>query len=64
MMDTEQRTRFGKLTIELFKRQSRKMAKHTQTILSVEADKLSVWDHFVGLALKGLTSYFLAFLKI
>ena len=40
MMDTEQRTRFGKLTIELFKRQSRKMAKHTQTILSVEADKL------------------------
>ena len=30
------------------------MVKHTQTIRREFADKLSVFDHFVGLALKGL----------
>ena len=30
------------------------MIKHTQTICRQFADKLSVFDHFVGLALKGL----------
>ena len=45
-----------------FKRQPQKMAKHTQTIRRHFADKmfelptncLSAFDHFVGLALKGL----------
>ena len=31
------------------------MVKHIQTILSAVADHLSVFDHFVGLVLKGLT---------
>ena len=30
------------------------MVKHTQTIRREFPDKLSVFDHFVGLALKGL----------
>ena len=30
------------------------MVKHTQTIRRQLADELSVFDHFVGLALKGL----------
>ena len=30
------------------------MVKHTQTIRWQIADELSVFDHFVGLALKGL----------
>ena len=30
------------------------MVKHTQTIRRQIADKLSVFDHFVGLSLKGL----------
>ena len=33
---------------------SKKMIKHTQTIRRQIADELSVSDHFVGLALKGL----------
>ena len=37
-----------------FKRQFRKMVKHTQTIRRQIADELCVFDHFVGLALKGL----------
>ena len=32
------------------------MVKHTQTIRGQSADELSVSDHFVGLALKGLSS--------
>ena len=31
------------------------MGKHTQTIRQQFADELIVFDHFVGLALKGLT---------
>ena len=31
------------------------MVKHTQTIRRQSADELSVFDHFVKLALKGLT---------
>ena len=31
------------------------MVKHTQTIRRQIADELSVFDHFVGLVLKGLT---------
>ena len=38
-----------------FQRQFHKMVKHTQTIRRQIADELSVFDHFVGLALKGLT---------
>ena len=38
-----------------FKRQSHKMVKHTQTIRRQFADELlSVFDHFMNLALKGL----------
>ena len=33
------------------------MVKHTQTIRRQIANKLSVFDHFVGLALKGLKDY-------
>ena len=32
------------------------MVKHTQTIRRLLADELNVFDHFVGLALKGLMS--------
>ena len=40
-----------------FKRQPRKMVKHTQTIRRVlPTNVLSLFDHFVGLALKGLQS--------
>ena len=43
--------------IYLFKRQPKKMIKHIQPICHLLADKLlSVFDHFVGLALKGLDS--------
>ena len=46
-------TRDGKF--EPFKCQSHKMVKHTQTIRRQEPTKcLSAFDHFVGLALKGL----------
>ena len=38
-------------------RQSHKMAKHTQTIRGQIADELlSLFDHFVGLAFKGVKS--------
>ena len=38
-----------------FKRQTHKMVKHTQTILRLlSTNCLSVFDHFVGLAFKGL----------
>ena len=41
-----------------FKRQFHKMVKHTQTIRRKIADEfLSVFDHFVGQMLKGLTRY-------
>ena len=44
---------FGLLT---FKHQPHKMVKHTQTNrLLLPTNCLSVSDHFVGLALKGLT---------
>ena len=33
-----------------------KMVKHTQTIHRLRAEELSVFEHFVGLALKGLTN--------
>ena len=33
-----------------------KMVKHTQTICKLPTKCLSVFDHFVGLALKGLTT--------
>ena len=40
---------------ETFKRQPHKMAKHTQTIRQQQPTNfLSVFDHFVGFALKGL----------
>ena len=36
-----------------------KMVKHTQTICRLlQANCLSVFDHFVGLALKGLRDFF------
>ena len=38
-----------------FERQIHKMVKHTQAIRRQIADELSVFDHYVGLALKGLT---------
>ena len=42
-----------------FNRQFHKMVKHTQTIQRQIADELfSVFDHFVGLALKGLNQSF------
>ena len=37
-----------------FKRQSHKMVKHTQTIRVLPTNCLSVFDHFVGMAVKGL----------
>ena len=41
-----------------FKRQPQKMAKHIQTIRwQKPTNCLSVFDHFVGLALKGLTCF-------
>ena len=41
-----------------FKRQPHKMVKHTQKIHRLlPANWLSVFDHFVGLALKGLNEY-------
>ena len=39
---------------QAFKRQPHKMIKHTQ-IIRRQTNCLSVFDHFVGLALKGLT---------
>ena len=42
------------LRFQAFKRQFHKMAKHTQTIRRQFADELFKFDHFVGLALKGL----------
>ena len=42
-------------TCQPFKRQPHKMVKHTQIIpLQKSTNRLSVFDHFVGLALKGL----------
>ena len=41
--------------ITIFKRQTYKMVKHTKTILRLlRTNCLSVFDHFVGLVLKGL----------
>ena len=39
------------------------MVKHTQTIRRQQANCLSVFDHFVGLALKRLMKKFKHFLK-
>ena len=45
------------LTLEPFKRQSQKIVKHNQTIRRQQLTNcLSVFDHFVGLVLKGLRS--------
>ena len=41
----------------LYKRQPHKIFKHTQAIRRQHPNCLSVFDHFVGLALKGLTTY-------
>ena len=41
-------------TLQIVKTVTHKMVKHTQTFLS-----LSVFDHFVGLALKGLSCFIL-----
>ena len=42
--------------IQPFKRQPHKMVEHTQTIRRQFVDEcLSVFDHFVGLTLKGLS---------
>ena len=42
-----------------FKRQPHKMVKHTQAICQQRLTNcLSVFDHFVGLALKGLKKFF------
>ena len=44
-------------TFWVFKRQPHKMAKHTQAIRRQQQTScLSVFDHFVRLALKGLSS--------
>ena len=46
---------FGKGKIFPFKSQPHKMVRHTQTIRQEQPTNcLSVFDHFVGLALKGL----------
>ena len=43
----------------IFKRQPHKMVKHTQTICRLlTTNCLSVFDHSVGLALKGLNKFF------
>ena len=43
-----------------YKRQPHKMVKHTHTIRRLlPTICLDVFDHFVGLALKGLTDFFL-----
>ena len=39
-----------------FKHQFHKMVKHTKTIRRQFADELSMFGHFVGLALKGLNA--------
>ena len=45
------------LTLEPFKHQSQKIVKHNQTIRRQQLTNcLSVFDHFVGLVLKGLRS--------
>ena len=41
---------------ERVKHQPHKMVRHTQTIRRQIFDKLSVFDHFVELALKGLNT--------
>ena len=47
------------LNLKPFKRQPHKMAKHSQTIRRQKLTNcLSVFDHFVKLALKGLTISF------
>ena len=49
---------------ELFKTQTHKILRHTQTICRLlPTNYLSMFDHFVGLALKGLTSYDLVLKK-
>ena len=49
-----------KTGFETFQRQPHKMVKHTQTIRRLFPMKcLSVFDHFVGLALKGLNNSYL-----
>ena len=40
--------------VKRVKRQLHKMVKHTQTIRRLFTDELFQFDHFVGLALKGL----------
>ena len=45
-------------TYEPFKRKSHKVVKHTQTIRRLfPANCVSVFHHFVGLALQGLKCY-------
>ena len=59
---------FGILRIvpfKLFNRQHHKMVKHTQTIRRQKTTNyLSVFDHFLGFALKGLSRIELDFRKI
>ena len=46
---------YGNIRIEPFKHQPHKMVKHTKTIHRQQPTNiLSVFDHFVGFALKGL----------
>ena len=40
------------------------MVKHTQTIRRLLVEELFVFDHFVGLSLKGLTPLFIYFCKL
>ena len=48
---------YNRLISQPFKRQPHKMVKHTQTIRRIlPTNCLSMFDHFVGLALKGLSS--------
>ena len=58
MVETEQRMWFCELTSEPFRRQTLKMVKHTQTVRRQKPRiHVSVFNHFVGLALKGYLRY-------
>ena len=60
MQDSECASVMTIMTIYPFKRQPHKMVKHTQTSCRQKPTNcFSMFDHFVGLALKGLSPVFL-----
>ena len=64
LYDLEYIGRFSNLHWRTFKHQNHKMVKHTETIrLQQATNYLNVFDYFVGLAVKVLTSKF-DFIKI